>query len=118
MSKRYPVYYHVAPRYTPGSPAQVNFETAQRVADQERAGYDRYIQEREHDNPQEPETWTGLDGIVEEREERSDCWIVTDMLTGRRFVRMFPYKPMSSSKSLENRKFRLHRKYGLPVETS
>jgi hypothetical protein len=87
---RAPVYYHVAPRYSGGSPAQVDFVTAQHVADDERRAYDNALQGAYGDEGIKNAQAKGLKGIVEEREERADCWIVSDLLTGDHFIRLFP----------------------------
>lgn len=76
--------YHVAPRYTPGSPALVDVTTAMRVADEEKAAYEWLV-----NNPGAmPEDDAkakklGLKGIVEAR----DGLKVLDVLTQERFWR-------------------------------
>lgn len=90
MARSVAVYHNVSPRYSGGSPAQVDFETALKVVDDERRGYDIALSGAYGENEQRDARVRGLAGIVEEREERADCWLVTDMLTGARFIRLFP----------------------------
>lgn len=107
-------YYNVAPRYTPGSPAQVPFETAIKVVDEERKAYEPTIEGAYGAERRAEAQEAGLAGIVEERDEKADCWLVTDMITGVRFIRLFP-----SSESADKRRaraFRLAGKYHLHVE--
>ena len=110
------IYYNVAPRYTSGSPAQVDAHTARHVALQEQDAY------RDHERR---DTTTGLfgnpaidlRGIVEERDERADCWLVHDLLTNAKFIRMFPtVGPEPSPEKHKAKAFKLSRKYNLPVE--
>lgn len=86
MSRRR-IHYNVAPRFTSGSPAQVPFDTAMHVADQERGAYDNLVALDPGHVDAQPHR---LEGIVEEREERADHWFVTDLLTGKQFIRLFP----------------------------
>jgi hypothetical protein len=79
-------HYYVQPRYTPGTPATVDFETAQRVAKQERAAYEDELHlgifSRRDPNQ------TDLGGIVEyrweERRDHFDGWGFEDVLTKER----------------------------------
>lgn len=83
------VSYHVKPRYSPGSPAMVDFGIAKRVAYDEASSRQRILTgfhgEAETKRAQEQ----GLEGIVYAMDERSDCWLVTDLITGRQWLRMF-----------------------------
>lgn len=82
--------YHVAPRYTPGSPALVDEKTAMGVADDEKKCYERLIDPSYAGfEPQEESRakTLGLDGIVEARSEYHDGWKVLDVLTGKQFWR-------------------------------
>jgi len=70
--------YHVAPRYTPGSPAQVDFETAWRVAREERAAYAARDRREQAD--------AGLQGIVYATLEYGGHVHVRDEITGEWFA--------------------------------
>lgn len=109
-------YFNVAPRYTPGSPAQVDFDTATRVVDEERRAYEYTLAGARSPDVARQAALDGLAGIVEERLEKADCWVVTDMITGRKFVRMFPAQEDERKRRL--RAFRLRAKYRLEVEDS
>lgn len=128
-------HYDVKPRYTAGSPAQVDLETATRVADQERRGYDEALEGSYGAVEREKAERLGLKGIVEERVEKIDCWIVCDLLTSEKFVRMFPPADLTSecncrthssyhlkwcaTRQIDNRRtlaLRLRAKYNMPVE--
>lgn len=68
---RLPIY-HVAPRYTPGSPAQVDYQTADRVAREEALAYlniDRFSDDR------------GIEGIVYATTELRGTMFVEDLMT-------------------------------------
>lgn len=77
--------YNVAPRYTAGSPALVDYTTAIRVAEQER---DAFEPAREGiygaEDKLKAET-LGLDLIVFEMRERPTGWEVHDMITGKNY---------------------------------
>ena len=109
-------HYNVAPRYSPGSPAQVDFETASGVVDDERHGHKAALEGAYGPERKAQAEQDGLDGIVEERIEKADCWVIIDMITGRQFVRMFPAH--ESIKKRLARAFRLRAKYRLEVEES
>lgn len=106
--------YNVAPRFTPGSPAAVDLATATKVVDDERRAYRATLEGVYGADAVWRANKDGLDGIVEERDERSDCWLVTDMITGRRFIRLFPSQEDPAKRS--KRAFRLRYKYQLPTE--
>lgn len=107
------IHFNVTPRYSSGSPAQVDEDTARRVADDERRDYACALDGSYGVTEQKHAQDAGLAGIVEEREERADCWLVTDLLTGDRFVRMFP---SIDEKRRITRGWKLRTKYHLPVE--
>jgi len=91
MSRR-PCHYNVAPRYTPGSPAMVNQEIAERVAAQEKSSIQHALEGTWGPEEQARAERLGLRGIVEFREERGSGkkygWEVTDLCTGERFFRL------------------------------
>lgn len=111
------MHYDVRPRYTPGSPAQVGEVIAVRVADEERKGYAMTMDGIYGEEYRQRAQAYGLDGIVELVTEKADCWIVEDVITGHKFVRMFAamhalLKPGQRERHAE----RLSKKYGgLPV---
>lgn len=83
-----PVWYNVAPRYTPGSPALVDEATAMRVADEEKKDYETIVAGQSYvPGEEEKAKRLGLKGIVEARQESKGGWNVTDVLTGERFWR-------------------------------
>lgn len=79
------VIYQVAPRFTPGSPAQVDSATAERVAREERAAYQDELDRTGKTDP----TAQGLEGVAECLQELANGrgWHVMDLITGRRYVR-------------------------------
>lgn len=76
------VSYHVAPRYTAGSPAMVPRATALRVAIEENEGYIRTMQGIYGEEERARAESQGLRGIVEERCIFAHHYIATDCLTG------------------------------------
>ena len=68
--------FNVAPRYTAGSPAAVDYRTAIRVVSQERDSY-----EHAKGTPEDK----GLELIVFEMDETSKGWNVHDMITDRQW---------------------------------
>ena len=76
--RRTRVWFNVAPRYTPGSPAMVGMELALHVADAERAAL------RYEDGP------TSVSGIVECCRETRKGWDTLDLVTGER--RLVPFE--------------------------
>jgi len=89
MAKR-KAYFHVAPRYTAGSPAMVPEDIARRVAVEE-TRFMRYVLDGMYgDAAAEQAFRVGLSGIVEQRTERRNGWEVVDLCTGLTFFRPFP----------------------------
>jgi hypothetical protein len=74
-------YYHVAPRYTAGSPAQVSREIAERVILQEQDGYQRALEGVYGAEDQQKAETLGLTGIVYTTTEIRNRWIRHDLLT-------------------------------------
>ncbi len=89
MHRRRAVHFNVAPRYTPGSPAPVDMDTALRVASDEEGGYQHAHVGRYGAKYQEIAQKLGTLGIVEVRAETRKGWDVLDLLTGERFTRPF-----------------------------
>jgi hypothetical protein len=111
------VHFNVAPRFTPGSPAMVDGPTAYAVASEERLAYERSLTGVYGEQAKTLAEHVGCVGIVERREERSDCWIVLDVITQHQFIRPFPSQhAVESEKKQRARAFRLRSKYGLLLE--
>lgn len=87
-----PTYFHVAPRYTPGSPAQVDESIALKVAEEEKHFIEHALEGTWGEANKVRAEQLGLRGIVEARTERRDHWEVLDLCTGERFKRHFPDK--------------------------
>lgn len=81
-----PIRWNVAPRYSPGSPAQVDFATAQQVAADEQRGYEYALRGVYGEEQQAQARERGLDRIVWSQQEIQNCWRVQDYLTGRTYV--------------------------------
>jgi hypothetical protein len=75
--------YHVAPRYTAGSPALVDFDTAKRVAKEEQSLYTNNLAGRYGEEDAEIAKRLGLDGIVEEQVIYSHQIKFRDFITER-----------------------------------
>jgi hypothetical protein len=75
-------HFNVNPRYTAGSPAKVNYETAKRVACSELLAHARGILGVSGEEEQTKARRGGLRGIVECYRENGRGWSVLDMLTG------------------------------------
>jgi hypothetical protein len=110
-----PTYCNVVPRFTAGSPAMVDRQTAVAVARDERQGYERARTGVYGHAEQEKVETLGVRGIVEDVRELAGCWEVHDALTDERFIRPFEVygeTPLREGKRLA----RLRAKYGLPLE--
>lgn len=88
--KRKPLYYNVAPRYTPGSPALVRQEIAEQVAAEEARAIEYYLKGYMGEESRAIAERLGLAGIVELRHEMRKGWDVIDLCTGTRHFRPFP----------------------------
>jgi hypothetical protein len=87
-SKKRPSHYHVAPRFTPGSPAMVNEKIAKQVAKEELEAYEEHVdKERYGEQLREFAVKLGLRGIVEYRVETKKGWEVTDLVVNDHFER-------------------------------
>jgi hypothetical protein len=84
--------YHVAPRYTPGSPALVDEPTALQVAAEECSSYEYHLQGRHGELEQLRAQQLGLANIVEKRIEVRDGWAVEDLITQETFTKKVPRK--------------------------
>lgn len=85
-------HYNVAPRYTPGSPALVGRDIAERVASEEKDFIQHALEGFWGDAQKLRAEQLGLRGIVEARVERRGFWEVHDLCTGEHFKRLFPEK--------------------------
>lgn len=85
-------HYNVAPRYTPGSPALVPRDVAERVAHEEKRFVEHALSGAWGERNKAMAERLGLRGIVELRTERRDHWEILDLCTGERFKRLFPDK--------------------------
>lgn len=108
-------HYNVEPRYTPGSPAQVDERTAFRVADEERQGYEVTLAGAHGTIAKQEAELVGLGGIVEYRTERPGVWVVLDVITGERFLRPID-KHGETPRNREARLQRLAASYRLPIQ--
>lgn len=94
------VLYQVAPRFTPGSPAQVTERQAFMVAQAEQAAYrDILAHPAEDPRAYHLAKTAGLDGVVEAISElpRGRGWAVWDLVTDRRFERLTPREPVRAA---------------------
>ena len=86
------VSFSVAPRYTPGSPAQVDELTARRVAEEERQSLAFLLEGCEGPDAKTRAERLGLRGISEQRMEtgagKKQGWRVLDLCTGETFFRL------------------------------
>lgn len=83
------VTYHVAPRYSGGSPAMVDYDTAARVAMEEMRAYAEALEGSRAERERERAERLGIAGIVESRLESAQGWNVGDLLTGETSFRPF-----------------------------
>ena len=77
--------FNVAPRYTPGSPAAVPYETALKVAREERFSYEAAKEGTIGDDLKLKADTVGLDMIVFEMDETAKGWNVHDMITDKQW---------------------------------
>lgn len=82
-------HYHVAPRYTPGSPACVDEGLALRVAREEARAIQYYLMGVYGPEHQTLAETVGLAGVAERRTETRKGWQVHDLCTGATFLRPF-----------------------------
>lgn len=76
-------HFNVAPRYTCGSPAMVDHDTAERVAQEERTAYERALTGIYGEEDKLKAETMGLNGIAEAVTERRGGFDVIDMITGQ-----------------------------------
>jgi hypothetical protein len=78
-------YYNVAPRYTAGSPALVDYTTAMQVAKEEARAYPHCLDGTYGPELQARAKELGLHGIVESRTNYAHHYLAEDLITGRRY---------------------------------
>lgn len=109
-------YYNVKPRYSPGSPAMVDAPTAAMVANDEKDGHERTLSGVYGDEAREKAEKDTLRGLAERVTERSDCWLIQDLITDEVYIR--PFEVSGETAVRQSRRFgKLRSKYGLPLES-
>lgn len=109
-------YFNVRPRYSPGSPAMVDGPTAAMVANDEKDGHERTLAGIYGDDARTKAEGDTLRGLAERVTERSDCWLVQDLVTDEVYIR--PFEVQGESPLRQSRRFaRLRTRYGLPLES-
>lgn len=98
------IYFHVAPRYTPGSPAMVDLETADRVAKQELEAFRHAAEGIYGEHEQRKARGLGLCRIVEARNAIRIGWFVQDLITGHKFHR---HRELKRGKGQHQQTFRI-----------
>ena len=83
-----PIRYEVRPRFTPGSPAQVDEATFWRVRAQEQEGYYRARSGRFGDEERARAERLGLERVAFTRRERGGCWLIGDCMTNRNYLEL------------------------------
>lgn len=73
--------YYLKPRYTPGSPGMVDYDTARREITDEREGYEHALSGLYGADQQKRAETLGLHGIIEARGEVKNGWQVHDLIT-------------------------------------
>jgi hypothetical protein len=84
MPRRKRVTYQVRPRYTAGSPAQVDAATAHRVADEEREFIEHALEGFWGDEQKARAENLGLDFIAFTMTETRTGWEIEDLITSKR----------------------------------
>lgn len=79
------VFYHVAPRYSAGSPAQVPEGTARVVAKQEELSHAKYLAGAYGYAAMKEAKELGLGGIVYSSREKGRAMLVEDLITKEKF---------------------------------
>lgn len=82
-------FFQVFPRYTAGTPAQVDQEQALRIAGEELKAYEENLSLPFNDPEHSRAKRLGLHGIVESLVEEEDGWHVVDQITKRVSTRPF-----------------------------
>lgn len=82
-------FYHVAPRYTPGSPALVSERIALSVAKSEKFSIHAALEGAWGDEQRLRAERLGLRGIAELREERKKGYLILDLCTGEYLYRLY-----------------------------
>ncbi len=82
--------FNVRPRYTSGSPASVNMDTAYKVVEQERRAHEHALSGAWGEQERLRALALGLRACAEGVEELRMCWRVSDLITGEMYDRPFP----------------------------
>lgn len=82
-------FYHVAPRYTGGSPALVSEFIAHRVAEQEKNGHEQALSGFWGDQQKLRAERLGLRGVAELREETKKGWLIFDLCTEEHLLKLY-----------------------------
>lgn len=82
-------FYHVAPRYSAGSPALVHETIALRVAEEEKRGHEHALSGAWGDAQKLRAERLGLRGIAEYREETRKGWLILDLCTEERLLKLY-----------------------------
>jgi len=114
------IYFSVSPRYTSGSPAQVDEDTAQRVAKQELAAYHRTLEGVYGEDAKQRAIKDGCDWIAYEWNEKGKNVVRVDLITGAE--RIIPTATLSNVVAVDSRtdpryreKVALLIRHGFPV---
>lgn len=82
-------FYHVAPRYSAGSPALVSEFIANRVAEQEKRGHEQALSGAWGDREKLRAERLGLRGVAELREETKKGWLIFDLCTEEHLLKLY-----------------------------
>lgn len=82
-------FYHVKPRYSPGSPAMVSERIAFMVAEDEKRGHEAALSGAWGDTQKLRAEALGLRGVSEYREETRRGWLIQDLCTGEHLLKLY-----------------------------
>lgn len=82
-------HYHVAPRYSAGSPSLVSEFIALRVAEQEKRGHEQALSGAWGDREKLRAERLGLRGVAELREETKKGWLIFDLCTEEFLLKLY-----------------------------
>lgn len=87
LGRKSSCHFNVRPRYTPGSPAMVGMDLAERVAREEARAIRAALEGAYGVEQQKKAQEEGLKGIAEAVYEKGKNWIVLDLITGEQYER-------------------------------